>query len=1122
MTVEMPLLKSKLSFPKLSNSIQRGALCQTIPDKRLTIVTAGAGYGKTTLVSQALNGMADPAIWYRLDATDRDLSTFLAYLVMGICRICPGFNCDAVTGHLSDSPGHIDGEIRLRLLLVELDACLETDLILVLDDFHKVQDSQAIKNAMNFLMENSTAALHLVLISRVAVSLPVSRLKAQQQLLEIRCDDLLFSRGQTALLCNDILKTKWCPDFLDRIYDLTKGWVSGIVLFYNAFQTNIKQIPQCLEHPYALPDTIADYLEEEVFSQLESNIKDFLLSTAVLKHLDPGFCDEWLGIEESRQILSSLAAHHVLIQKKTVNKSRYGHHPLFRLFFQKKLLAISSGKAIAGLHRKAGILYEDQGKIQDALTHYLAATDFKDAVRLLNTSGRHLFREEKYGMLKAALGKIPHQYYEDYPWVLCLYGKLHGVSGDHWAAAKSYASALGHFVHQGQAEGACLCQIEMALNFYLAGQFLDSAKVLEEILSRPDISDELRIEALGYLTYLSIHLRHKKEWAHYYAMTESVLRKMEGGELDSRLTVWLDIYRGYTYIAVNENEKALEIVRSVEWRVQQGDGLDDFYGHYALASSACYSLHRFKEGLEYACKGLEGFTEETTNMDGAHPTWQPARPNPAGVRDRGGQDTTLPIILLQAAKNAFGLGRIRQTIAYASKSEGLFCSMGVKWCQALGLNLLCTAYARKGDMVLAEQSALSGIGLLKGIDQPLTMGTLMGNLAVVLIKANRSKEALPLIRNAENAFKPIGLSHWIDLWLSMYHWHRDRDQGRAQFLSALQFYNRTQNFCIVAERHWIVPYLADTYARGHLRDYIFNVLQKTGSDAILDLKQLLRGTCSAALKTAASGLLRDLPKPDPPGLKIALLGRFHVFAGDRKIGAEKWGNRKIRSLFQYLAYFRARGYVNRDVLIEMLWPDQDPAKTKNRFHVTMTTLRRVLEPDLPDGAPSSYISRVGDTYRIDLGKTGWVDAHGFGDKVTLANREKDPQKAAGYCMEAAAAYTGDLLAEAPFCQWCRDIRQDLRNQYLNILQTIIHHFEMLGEFENCIVYTQKYLGVDRTDEKMVRALMGFYARTGNLVQVASTLRRCRENLRLELDCPVEPETLDLAGQLLADKIPGDV
>jgi hypothetical protein len=181
-----------------------------------------------------------------------------------------------------------------------------------------------------------------------------------------------------------------------------------------------------------------------------------------------------------------------------------------------------------------------------------------------------------------------------------------------------------------------------------------------------------------------------------------------------------------TYIAVNENEKALEIARSIEWRVQQGDGLDDFYGHYALASSACYSLHRFKEGLEYACKGLEG---------------------------------------------------------------------------------LCTAYARKGDMVLAEQSALSGIGLLKGIDQPLTMGTLMGNLAVVLIKANRSKEALPLIRNAENAFKPIGLSHWIDLWLSMYHWHRDRDQGRVQFLSALEFYNRMQNFCIVAERHWIVPYL---------------------------------------------------------------------------------------------------------------------------------------------------------------------------------------------------------------------------------------------------------------------------------------------------------------------------
>ena len=348
----------------------------------------------------------------------------------------------------------------------------------------------------------------------------------------------------------------------------------------------------------------------------------------------------------------------------------------------------------------------------------------------------------------------------------------------------------------------------------------------------------------------------------------------------------------------------------------------------------------------------------------------------------------------------------------------------------------------------------------------------------------------------------------------MYHWHQDRERGRAEFLHILSSCAEKQNYSIVAERHWIVPFLVDTYARGHLRNYIFNMLRKIGSDAILDLKQLLRDSRDAALKKAVHGLLRDLPKPDPPGLKIHLLGRFRVFVGDQKVHADKWGNQKVRSLFQYLAYSWAQGYVNRDVLIEMLWPDQDPAKTMNRFHVTMTTLRRVLETDLPDGAPSSYISRVGDTYRIGLGKEGWIDMHTFADHLTRASQEKDPHQAVRYSLDAVATYTGDLLAEAPFCEWCREIRQNLQKKYLDALETIIAYYETRSEFKKSIIYAEKYLSVDKTAEKMYRKLMGYYAKTDNPIQVAATLKRCRENLQIELDCTIEPQTEELARQLL--------
>jgi DNA-binding SARP family transcriptional activator len=1124
---ETPILKSKLCFPEGFKSIGRcrgRSVGKTILEKRLTTITAGAGYGKTTLAVQTLKSVNARIIWLQLDHADGNLNTFLSCLVKGIQKIFPEFRSPARVDCQSESPDDPASEIHFRQLLAELEERLDKDLVLVLDDFHWVQASEAVKALLNFFLRHGSSAFHLVLISRAFIPLSLSRLKAQRQLLEIRSADLVFSRKETALLFKERFQVKWDRNLLDRMYELTQGWVSGLTLFYYAFQDlGMEDIRKCLNLPHPLPDPVADYLEEEVFSQLSSEIKNFLVQTSILMPLKASFCDKFLNIDGSQKMLRHLACFHVFIQKEIPGRDGYVYHMLFGSFLQKKLMALSSKETIADLHRKAARLYEGKGRIEKSLGHFLTAADFKEVIRLLNTNGRRLFQKGKYDVLKTCLDTIPHSYIDDYPWVLCLYGKLQGVCGNHAAATDTYGRALVKFEQHGKAEGINLCRIEIALNYYFAGQFTEAAQVLEKLLTQPAISDELRIEALGYLIFLTTYLRHQDSWNRYYETCQSAMAYLDSVTISSHQKVWLDIYRGHTTLTIGNYEKALEIGRSVEWRVRQQEDLYDFYGHYVLLANACNSLHRFEEGLEYARKGLTGLAQKNSEIIFSIPIWQPAGLTPGGIRDRGRQDTTLPFMLLLAAKNAFGLGRSEESITYAGQSADLFRSMGARWGQVAALNTLCPAYARKGDLALAEQSALTGLSLLKGLDLPSTKGTLTGNLAVVLMMAKRHEEALPLIENARNAFVPFGLSHWADLWLAMYHWHRDQEQGKAQFVSVLTVHAERENYGIVAERHWIVPFLVDIYAQGHLRDYIFTTLKKIGSDAILDLKQILRDAHdtsqknAASLKSAASSLLWNLPRPDPPGLKIYLLGRFRVLAGDREISADKWGNQKVRSLFQYLAYARLQGYVNRDILIEMLWPDQDPGKTINRFHVTMTALRRVLEPNLPDGAPSSYISRVGDTYRIHLGKEGCIDMAVFTDKMTLADRQKDPYQAFCHSMEAVLAYAGDLLAEAPFCEWCSPTRQTLQNKYLHALKTIIAYYKMQEDFEKCIVYTERYLCVDSTAEKMYCNLMGSYAGTGNLVQVKSTLKRCREIMRLELDCPVEPATEALANRLLTRK-----
>ena len=164
-----------------------------------------------------------------------------------------------------------------------------------------------------------------------------------------------------------------------------------------------------------------------------------------------------MGIDASRRILSHLATHHIFVKKESVSVSGYIYHNLFRIFLQKKLVAISPAEAIVGLHRNAAILYEGLDDFEKALTHFLVAAEFKDVVRLLNTAGMRLFREGKYDILKTCLDKTPLKYIDNFPWVLCLYGKLHGVYGNHSAATQSYGCALENFERQGEAKGINLC-----------------------------------------------------------------------------------------------------------------------------------------------------------------------------------------------------------------------------------------------------------------------------------------------------------------------------------------------------------------------------------------------------------------------------------------------------------------------------------------------------------------------------------------------------------------------------------------------------------------------------------------------------------------------------------------
>lgn len=1108
-----PILRSKLLPSSAGGLLPREAhrqLGRAILNHRLTCVTAGPGYGKSALISQALAGVEANSLWYRLDESDGDLTCFLQYLCAGLRAQLADFDFFWPDNLAEQLTVEQTASTLLKEFLVALEPVGATGLIIVLDDFHTVQQSGPLVQTFDFLLSYAPPEVHFVICSRETLQLPLSRLRAAQQLFELNRSELIFSAAEIKELFAAKFALSLDADRLQAIARQYQGWIAGLILLGQSLKRlDADQLQDRLAEG-ELPEPIREFFAELIFQPLAEQERDFLLRTALLDELEADICAELTDCSDSALKLQELADRGLFCELQPV-AGHYRYHPLFRLFLYHRLIVTQGVDRAHHQHRVAAAFYEQRSAVAAALRQYLAAEESADVCRLLDQQGQRLFQQGRFELLRDCFKLLTAEQLAGYPRVEVLRGRLLGYFGDPAAAAQAYRRAFKAFAARGEQAESQQCLMEIAISNYHVGDMGQAAQQLDELLAIDDISADLRLEATGYQIFLGAYLNDLPQWRGLNQRAAVALDALTAEPLDVQQKAWLDVYRGYALNAAGERLRALEIGRSVAWRLQELEGTQEIHICYALIANVCFYLQHYEEGLAWAEKGLALLQKE-----GAKGARQAARPLPSGSRERGTQDTVLPLLLHHAANNAFGLGKTAEAIAYARQSAGLFRDMGVKWGESWALNMLSTAYAQQGDLVLAEQSGLAAVECSRGLNLPRIEGSAKGNLSVYLIARGRRAEALPLLEAVETAFTAKHLARWVDLWYANYYWRQNREKGRRCLQRALTLFDKQQDYGILAERHWIVPLLADSYARGQFCNYIMQVLRRIGSDALPQLKELLIESASSELKSAIANLLRELPKPEPPGLHIYLLGPFRISVGDRKIAAGDWRNRKARTLLQYMAYELPKGYIPREVLTELLWPEDDPQKTKNRFHVAMTALRKVLEPDLPDGVPSSYISRSGDAYRLQLGEDGFVDLLLFNELLSRAKQETDPALSSKLRNEALYDYSGELLAEDPYCDWCIDAREQQRRDYLATLEKQLEYYEQLDDYSRCVDLAERYLDSEPTAESIYRKLMIYHARSGNRSMISTCLKRCREQLQLHLDCPPETKTEQLARHLLTE------
>lgn len=424
-----PVVVTKLYLPRLRASVvSRSRLIERLNEGlhgKLTLISAPAGFGKTTLVSQWVASIERAVAWLSLDEGENDPLSFLTYLVSAVQTIAPTSGEGVLRALQASQPP--PPEVLLAALLNDL-TIIKEPFVLVLDDYHVIE-AQAVDQALTYFIEHLPPHLHLIITTREDPRLPLARLRARGHLSELRAANLRFTVSEASAFLSQVMGLKLSEADIARLSDRTEGWIAGLQLAALSMQghQDISGFIQAFagDHRY-----IVDYLVEEVLQRQAVSVRNFLLQTSILDRLSGSLCDAVTGQQEGGAQLEALERGNFFVVPLDNKRHWYRYHHLFGEVLLAHLMAEQPDQ-LSTLHRRASEWYEQHGLAANAIRHALEAADFERAAKLIELAIPVLRRMRQDAMLLGWLKVLPEEliYYRPvlsigYAWVLLAAGDL--------------------------------------------------------------------------------------------------------------------------------------------------------------------------------------------------------------------------------------------------------------------------------------------------------------------------------------------------------------------------------------------------------------------------------------------------------------------------------------------------------------------------------------------------------------------------------------------------------------------------------------------------------------------------------------------------------------------------
>ena len=1045
-----------LARPELEARLAAGT------ERRLTVVVAGAGFGKSTLAGRV--AARRDAAWYTVDAADTHLGSFAAGVVAALRRRLPALPADLATpietsvDPKDDAEAHHRGQAAATLVADALQETLGGELLLVLDDCHEIDGAAGSWRFVEALVRFAPPDLHLLLVSRTDPPFGVERLRAQGEVSDVGGSSLAFTVPEIEALVANLLDADVVPresvgDAAARIHSATGGWPAAVRLTIEALLAapagGREAVLDRLQRPEG---PLFAYLAEEVVAAASEAVRRTLAHAVHFERFS-GSLLEACGVSGATGVLERLARRALFLQPLPGDPGWYVLHGLIREYTRTRLPLESA--AVSGLHLGAAAWLEANDRFEEALAHLHAAGDeaalaaFLDrygpmlviggATRQVTEAAALLPEEARTPRLERACGEAfmvrgdwraataaftrsargSERLDPQTAWRL---GLVHGLRGAYDEALAIYARA--ELTGEDPAEESLLYAWIASAHTH-RGDVAESARAAERSLELATTAGDARALSAAHTAMgMSAELAHD-----FHAASQA---------FDRALALADEAGDALQAVRIRNAKGALEIDRGdVEAAFQTLDDavrLADTIGFASFHARALVNRGR-------AHQGMGRFEEALADFSAARE-----------IYDRvGSPSVAYPLV----REGSLHLLRGDPLLARFAFDGAIRAARGAADAEALAPALVGLAQVLAPDEPdRARELATEGVMLGRDV-APLTV--LLG-AARVHITLGEREPARRLGREATNVAAARQDQPGYAAGLEIQAQTTD-NPGEAELL------------CERAAAVWTASNIPYGYARNRL--ILASILDGERARAAAEAAaSVFRSLGARGPAAEAAERLEVLDRAGRPALEIAALGRFRVLREGEPIAATAWQSKKARDLLKILVSRRGRP-TTRETLFELLWPDEDPEPLANRLSVALATVRSVLDPDKRFAA-DWFVGGDKQAVWLDLSHVE-IDVEAFlaaaaeGLRLT---RGGDPA-AAQVALEAAEArYGGEFLEEDPYEDWAVGLREEAQATYISVTRLLADGAAAAGDADGGTRYYLRILERDAYDEAAHLGLVG--------------------------------------------------